>query len=177
MPRKKTAEAQVETTVTQPETATREPGDDTPAELKNGHAAKKEDTEHSKISIPVGDLVVHYLDKGSNKAGVGIFVEKPENRELTEAEKEAIRTEMHAKTVTGRESPQKWNGKIKPKMWHAEIGEDAHPAKAVAIRLDAESRTQNLAEALKHAQKDPEGYQKMVQQQREQAENQGREPF
>ena len=138
---------------------------------QNGHAAKvkMERVEHSRESIPVGDLIVHRLDKGSNKAGIGILVQVPEGRTRTDDEKEAIRTVMKGETVTGRESPFKWNGLIQPKMWHAEIGYDAPPAKAVAIRLDAESRVHKLADALKHVQADPVGYRQMIEQQRAQA--------
>jgi hypothetical protein len=61
-------------------------------------------------------------------------------------------------------------------MWHKDIGADAHTAKAVAIRLDAESRVEKLAEALKQHQADPVGYAEMVQQQREEAKNAERIP-
>ena len=146
--------------------AVSEPANETPA---NGHAAavkQRRAVEHSKIAVPAGDLTVHLLDKGDNEAGIGIRVTMPEGRKLTEEEKEIIRSNVKGEE-NGYPSGFAWNGQMG--MWHKDIGGDSAPARAVAIRLDAESRVNRIADELRQHQADPVGFAEMVQQRREQA--------
>lgn len=129
---------------------------------ENGHshtaAVKKRarHQEHSKITLPAGDMKVHLLDRGQNEAGIAIRVEFPEGKDRPTAEKkEVIRSVMKADTQDGRPSGFEWKGKSG--AWVKDIGADSPPARSVAIRLDAEARTERLAEALKAAPGGPCG--------------------
>lgn len=127
----------------------------------------------SKMSVSAGDMIVQLIDAGNNEMGIGIRVVFPEgskNRPTAE-EKEIIRE--HMKGENGRPG---LNWDRHAGMWHAEIGADSPPARNVAIRLNAESRVEKLAEALKHHAADPVGYADMVKHQREQAAERDRIP-
>jgi hypothetical protein len=127
----------------------------------DGHAAGvRRRQEHSKLTIPAGDVLVHLLDKGDNLAGIGIRVEFPEGSQRpTEEEKEIIRRHIQGEDGRGGFT---WKSPIK--LWHKSIvrqGEnpdDVPPSRPVAIRLDAESRVQKLADALRQHQADPQAY-------------------
>lgn len=122
------------------------------------------------LGIRAGDLVVELVDFG-NAGGVGIRVIPNEGRMLTDEEKNIIRT--HVKGEEGHPSGFSWQGK--DKLWHKPIRrdgerlEDIPRARPVAIRLDAESRVEKLADALKQHAADPVGYAEQIKQQREQA--------
>lgn len=130
------------------------------------------------LGITAGDLVVRLIDKGDNMAGIGIRVEVPEGRELSEEEKAIIR--LHVKGTEDKPSGFTWQGKLG--MWHKHIAregerlDDIPPTRAVAIRLDAESRVERLAESLRHHQADPVGFADRIRQQREQAAQSERIP-
>jgi hypothetical protein len=153
-----------------------------PAEANGrSHAAsvrKRQTQEHSKLTIPAGDMLVHLLDKADNAAGIGIRIEFPEGSKgrPTEEEKEIIR--RHVMGEPGQESGFGWNRKLG--MWHKDIvreGENPRavpPNRAIAIRLDAERRVHNLADALRHHAADPAGYAARIEQERERA-GQGQE--
>jgi hypothetical protein len=136
----------------------------------NGHveAIKKRTAQpHSKTTFPAGDMIVHLIDKGENEAGIGIRVEFPQGAKNRPNEEEKAIIRRHVKGEEGQESGFAWKGDFG--MWHKDIGRDSSPNRAVAIRLDAESRVQKLADALKHHAIDPSGYAERIQQEREHA--------
>lgn len=149
-----------------------------PAELPPAqtHAAKlatqRKKVEHSRFQHPAGDLTVHYMDKAVNKDGIGVMVELPPGRKLTDDEKAIISRIMNGE---GEQYPTGFNWRRDFGMWlkHFERpGEDIRDVpsnRIIAIRLDAEKRAERLAEALRHHQADPVGYREMITQQREQA--------
>lgn len=138
---------------------------------ENGHAAAFRRKLPDTLTIPVGDLKVQLIDKGDNRAGIGIRVEFPEGRKPTDEEKEIIR--RHIKGEEGQSTGFTWSGQIG--MWQKDIvrrGEDSRdvPAtRAVAIRLDAENRVKALAEDFKQLYTDPTGYAEKIRQQRDHA--------
>lgn len=148
-----------------------------------GHAAaltaKRKKVEHSCRQFPAGELVVHYMDKADNRAGIGIMVEFPDNRKPTDEEKEVIRRIVKGE---GEKYPTdfKWNNDFG--MWHKSFerpGEELRdvPVNRIrAIRYDAEKRAERLADALRHHAQDPAGYAEMITQQREQAAQRDRIP-
>lgn len=132
----------------------------------------------STMSVVAGDLVVRLIDKGDNLAGIGIRVEMPEGRTLTEDEKAIIR--KHVKGEEGEQTGFRWDSDLQ--FWHKhivrenEFEDQVPPSRPVAIRLDAESRVEKLADALRQHSADPAGYAEMIQQRREQAAQAGRTP-
>jgi hypothetical protein len=150
-----------------------EPANDTNPAIAptNGHAAavrQRRSVEHSKLTVPAGDMLVHLLDKGDNEAGIGIritFQDGAKGRP-TEEEKSIIRRVIKGE---GEERPSGFAWNKENNMWHKEIGADSPMSRSVAIRLDAESRVERLAEELREHQADPVGFAEMVQQRREQA--------
>lgn len=131
-----------------------------------------------KLTLTAGDMKVQMIDAGRNEMGIGIRVVFPEDRKPTDEEKDIIRT-----FIKGDESHPtgfKWDAGVG--MWHKMIlreGEhvdDVPPSRPVAIRLDAESRVQKLADALREHSADPVGYAEMVQQRREQSAESSRIP-
>jgi hypothetical protein len=133
---------------------------------------KRNAVEHSKRRFPAGDLMVHYMDKADNSAGIGVMIEFPSNRKPTDEEKEIIRRIMKGE---GEQYPTDFNWRNDFGMWHKHFerpGEDIRdvPMNRIrAIRYDAEKRAGRLAEALLQHQADPIGYAEMVKQQRQQA--------
>lgn len=145
---------------------------------RENHAASVARRLPSTLGVAAGDLVVKLVDKGDNLAGIGIRVELPEGRTLTDAEKDIIRT--HVRGEEGERTGFAWdrvNG-----MWRKDIvrpGEhpgDVPSSRPIAIRLDAEARVERLAESLRHHSADPQSYAEMVRQQRENAANSDRVP-
>ena len=137
---------------------------------RDGHAAGVRKLP-GKFGVAAGDLWVHMIDKGDNRAGIGIRVEVPEGRTLTDDEKAIIR--LHVKGEEGEQTGFAWdrdNG-----MWRKDIvrpGEhidDVPRTRPVAIRMDAERRVETLGAALRQHSVDPVGYAEMIRQQREQA--------
>ena len=132
----------------------------------------------SKLSISAGDMRVQMIDAGKNEMGIGIRVVFPENRKPTDEEKEIIR--HYIKGEDGEHSEFKWDANAA--MWHKHIfrhGErpdDVPPSRPVAIRLDAESRVQKLADALREHSADPASYTDRVQQRRVHAAESDRIP-
>ena len=131
-----------------------------------------------KYGVAAGDLWVDMIDKGDNRAGIGIKVVLPEGRSLSAEEKAIIR--QHVKGEDGEQTGFNWdrdNG-----MWRKMIVRpDEDPAsipssRPVAIRLDAESRVRKLADALREHSADPVGYADRIRQEREQAANNDRIP-
>ena len=99
-----------------------------------------------KLLIPVGDLKVQLIDSGRNIDGIGVRVVYPDGKEPSDAEKEIIR--KHMKSPNGDfPSGFKWEGQAG--LWHKQIGRDAPPHVATAIRLDAERRVEAIANDLK----------------------------
>jgi hypothetical protein len=148
----------------------------------NGHAASVGRRQHklpSTLSVKAGDMQVQLIDRGSNQDGIGIRVVFPDDRKPTEEEKAIIRAQV--KGDDDKPSGFTWMGGDIG-MWHKHIvrdGEhaaDVPPSRPVAIRLDAESRVQKLAEALREHSADPVGYADMVKQRREQAAESSRIP-
>jgi hypothetical protein len=143
---------------------------------REGHAAAvaAKRVEHSKLTIPAGDLTVHLLDMGDNREGLGIRVTMPEGRKLTDEEKEIIR--RHVKGEDGQ-SGFVFDGPAG--MWHKPIGKrgesltDIPASRAVAIRLDAESRVKGLAAELQH-HLGQEGHAARVGQERDESAGLGR---
>ena len=123
------------------------------------------------LGVAAGELWVRLIDAGSNAAGIGIRVETPDGRTLTDGEKDIVR--RHVRGEDGEKTGYSWDQDNR--MWHKPIvraGE--HPAavppvRAIAIRLDAESRVLKLAEALRDHAADPVGFAAREQQRREQA--------
>lgn len=132
----------------------------------------------STLGIKAGDMQVQLIDKGNNMAGIGIRVVFPEDRKPTEEEKAIIR--HHVKGEGDERTGFNYNGSLG--MWHKDIarpGEgpsDIPASRAVAIRLDAESRVEKLAEALRQHSADPVGFAESVRQRREEAANAERIP-
>ncbi|QEL18772.1 hypothetical protein [Limnoglobus roseus] len=130
------------------------------------------------LSILAGDLTVRLIDKGDNEAGIGIRIETPNGRKLTDEEKDIVR--RHVKGEEGEQTGFKWNADVE--MWHKHIVREGEyvdqvpPSRPVAIRLDAERRVEKLAEALREHSADPVGYAEQVKQRREQAAESGRIP-
>ena len=83
-----------------------------------------------------GDLIVKLVDKGDNLAGIGIRVDLPKGRTLTDAEKEIVR--RHVKGEDGEQTGFSWNRDFG--MWHKPIvrpGEDPRDvpsSRPIAIR-------------------------------------------
>ena len=132
---------------------------------RDGHAAAVEWRRSDfpdKITIPAGDMKVQFIGKVDNRAGVGIRVVFHEGRKNCPTAEEKDIVCKYIKGEDGERTGFTWNGQFG--MWHPEIvrpGEDARNAAmtlTVAIRLDAESRVQELADALKHHQADAVGY-------------------
>ena len=132
----------------------------------------------STLGVTAGDLVVQLIDKGDNRAGIGIRVKVPEGRTLTDEEMQIVR--RHVKGEDGEQTGFSWDRDNQ--MWHKQIvraGEnpdDVPRSRPVAIRLDAENRVEKLAESLKQHQADPVGFAEAVRQRREQAAESGRIP-
>lgn len=130
------------------------------------------------LTVMAGDLAVRLIDAGDNLRGIGIRVEVPEGRTLTEDEKAIIR--KHVKGEDGEQTGFRWDDFNK--MWHKaivrenEFEDQVPPNRPVAIRLDAENRVEKLAEALRQHSADAAGYAEMIRQQREQAAEAGRIP-
>ena len=162
-------------------------------ERANGHIANPSSTRReshaeavtrrqaalpSKLTVSAGDMKVQLIDKGDNLAGIGIRVVFPEDRTPTEEEKAIIR--KHIKGEDGEHTGFKWDREIgmwaKPIVRENEFEDQVPPSRPVAIRLDAESRVEKLAEALRQHSADPVGYADMVRQRREQAANSDRIP-
>jgi len=146
---------------------------------RESHAASVARRLPSTLGVAAGDLVVKLVDKGDNSAGIGIRVELPNGRTLTDAEKEIIR--QHVKGGEGEQpSGFAWNGQVgmwaKPIVRQNEDPRDVPSNRPVAIRLDAEARVERLAEALRHHSADPQSYAELVRQQREHAANADRVP-
>ena len=131
-----------------------------------------------KLTLTAGDLKVQLIDAGRNEMGIGVRVVFPEGRKPTDEEKEIIR--RHMKGEEGEQTGFKWD--VGAELWHKHIlreGEhvdDVPLSRPVAIRLDAESRVQKLAEALREHSADPAGYADMVKHRREQAAESSRIP-
>lgn len=144
---------------------------------REGHAVSVRKLPGS-LSVTAGDLIVRLIDAGDNRMGIGIRVELPEGRQLTDDEKQIIR--RHVKGEDGEQTGFSWDRDNQ--MWHKHIvregehSDDVPRTRPVAIRLDAESRVEKLAEALKHHQADPVGFAEMVKQRREQAAESSRIP-
>ena len=132
----------------------------------------------STLGVPAGDLIVKLIDKGDNRAGIGIRIDTLDGRTLSDEEKQVVREIVRGDG--GDRTGFEWRPEIR--MWHKPIirqGEhpaDVPPSRPVAIRLDAENRVQALAEALRELQADPVGFADRVQQRREQAAEAGRIP-
>jgi hypothetical protein len=119
-----------------------------------------------KLSIPAGEAVVQLIDKADNAAGIGIRILLPNGRKPTEVEREIIRRHV---TAAEGERPTGFEWKNQLGMWLKGIGADSSPMRAVAIRLDAERRCENLSADLKEHYLDPEGFAARVRREREQA--------
>ena len=132
----------------------------------------------STLGVQAGDLIVKLIDKGDNRAGIGIRIDTLDGRTLSDEEKQVVREIVRGDG--GDRTGFEWQPVIK--MWHKPIlrsGEhpaDMPPSRPVAIRLDAENRVQALAEALRELQADPVGFADRVQQRREQVAEAGRIP-
>ncbi len=130
------------------------------------------------LTVMAGDLAVRLIDAGDNRMGIGIRVEAPEGRKLTEDEIAIIR--KHVKGEEGEQTGFTWDRDNQ--MWHKhivrenEFEDQVPPSRPVAIRLDAERRVEQLAEALRQHSADPAGYVEMIRQRREQAAEAGRIP-
>ncbi|QEL14739.1 hypothetical protein [Limnoglobus roseus] len=130
------------------------------------------------LMVKAGDLAVRLIDAGDNRMGIGIKVDLPEGRTLSDEEKQIIR--RHVKGEDGEQTGFSWDNDNK--MWLKQIvrqGEDpgsVPSTRPVAIRLDAESRVEKLADALRQHQADPVSYAESVRQRREQAAESGRIP-
>jgi hypothetical protein len=129
-------------------------------------------------TVIAGDLKVQMIDAGRNEMGIGIRVVTPDDRKLTEEEKGIIR--LHVKGEEGEQTGFTWdrdNGMwLKHILREDEHVDDVPTSRPVAIRLAAERRVQQLAEALREHSADPAGYADMVQQRREQAAESSRIP-
>ena len=127
------------------------------------------------LSITAGDLKVRLIDKGDNLAGIGIQVVTPEGRKLTDEEKQLVR--KHVKGTEQEPSGYQWMGDLE--MWHKHIArgderrEDIPPARAVAIRLDAERRVEGLAEDLRRLHGQETGFTGAETQRRESGQENG----
>jgi hypothetical protein len=151
------------------------PSQEAQREVGNGFAATVGKRQirplPDKRTVNAGQARVQFIDKGDNMAGIGIRVVFPEGHQITNEEKEIIR--RHVKGEEGEKTGFAWQGDIG--MWHKHIAregeraEDIPASRAVAIRLDAESRVQKLADALRHHYADPIGYAAKIENEREQA--------
>lgn len=113
-----------------------------------------------KLMVKAGDLAVRMIDAGDNRMGIGIKVEVPEGRTLTHEEKDIIR--KHVRGEEGEHTGFRWDHDNR--MWHKAIvqnfenPDEIPPTRPVAIRLDAESRVEKLAEALRQHHGKAEGF-------------------
>ena len=102
-----------------------------------------------KMTVTAGDLKVQLIDAGRNEMGIGIRVVFPEGRKPTDEEKEIIR--LHIRGEEGEQTGFKWDRDaglwLKHILREGEHVDDVPPSRPVAIRLDAERRVQQLAEA------------------------------
>ena len=113
-----------------------------------------------KLLVKAGDFAVRMIDAGDNRMGIGIKVELPEGRKLTSEEKDIIR--KHVRGEGDEHTGFHWDQDNK--MWHKAIvknfenPDEIPPTRAVAIRLDCESRVEKLAEALRQHQGKADGF-------------------